>query len=109
MERAVVGGTTLEYESSGDGEPVVFVHGAFVADAFGPLVAEPSLRDKHRLITYRRRGYGSSHRPAGPFGVARQAADCRALLRHLGVERAHVVGHSLGGCVALQLALDVPA
>jgi pimeloyl-ACP methyl ester carboxylesterase len=40
--------------------------------------------------------------------VSRQAADCRELLRHLGVGRAHVVGHSYGGAVALQLALDAP-
>lgn len=50
---------------------------------------------------------GSSHMPR-PADVAGQAADCRALLRYLGVERAHVVGHSYGGCVALQLALDAP-
>jgi pimeloyl-ACP methyl ester carboxylesterase len=40
--------------------------------------------------------------------MVRQAADCRALLGHLGVEQAHVVGHSFGGAVALQLALDTP-
>jgi pimeloyl-ACP methyl ester carboxylesterase len=40
--------------------------------------------------------------------VAQQAVDCRALLHHLGVERAHVVGHSYGGIVALQLALETP-
>jgi 3-oxoadipate enol-lactonase len=46
---------------------------------------------------------------AGPVSVAQQAADCRGLLRYLGVARAHVVGHSYGGCVALQLARDDPA
>jgi pimeloyl-ACP methyl ester carboxylesterase len=40
--------------------------------------------------------------------MARQAAACRALLHHLGAEPAHVVGHSFGGCIALQLALDAP-
>jgi pimeloyl-ACP methyl ester carboxylesterase len=40
--------------------------------------------------------------------VARQAADCLALMRHLGIDRAHVAGHSYGGAVALQLALDAP-
>jgi pimeloyl-ACP methyl ester carboxylesterase len=50
---------------------------------------------------------GSSHTP-GAVSVERQAADCRALLRHLGVERAHVVGHSYGGVISLQLTLDTP-
>jgi pimeloyl-ACP methyl ester carboxylesterase len=107
MERAIVDGITLEYEVSGSGEPVVFIHGAFIADTFRPLVAEPSLADRYRLITYHRRGYMGSRTP-GPVSVARQAADCRGLLRHLSVERAHVVGHSFGGAVALQLALDTP-
>jgi pimeloyl-ACP methyl ester carboxylesterase len=108
MERAEVDGITLEYEVSGSGESVVFIHGAFIADTFQPLVAEPSLAESYRLITYHRRGYVGSSRTPDPVSVARQAADCRALLRHLGVERAHVVGHSFGGCVALQLARDAP-
>jgi pimeloyl-ACP methyl ester carboxylesterase len=109
VERALVNGITLEYEDSGtDGEPVVCIHGAFIADSFRPLVAEPSLVSRYRLITYHRRGYVGSSRTPGPISVAQQAADCLALLHHLGVERAHVVGHSFGGCVALQLALDAP-
>jgi pimeloyl-ACP methyl ester carboxylesterase len=104
--RASLDGTDLEYEVSGTGEPVVFIHGAFIADTFRPLLAEPSLAGRYRLILYHRRGYAGSSRASGPVSVALQAADCRALLRHLGVERAHIVGHSYGGDVALQLALD---
>jgi pimeloyl-ACP methyl ester carboxylesterase len=109
MERARADGTELEYEVAGSGEPAVLIHGAFIADTFRPLLAEPSLEGRYRLILYHRRGYAGSGRGPGPVGVAEQAADCRALLRHLGVARAHVVGHSYGGCVALQLALDDPA
>lgn len=108
MEQAVIDGITLEYEVSGTGEPVVFIHGALIADTFRPLLAEPSLAGRYQLINYHRRGYAGSTRPLGPVSVAQQAADCRALLRRLGVERAHVVGHSYGGSVALQLALDFP-
>ncbi len=108
MERASLDGAELEYEVSGTGEPVVFIHGAFIADTFRPLLAEPSLTGRYRLILYHRRGYAGSSRASEPVSVARQAADCRALLHHLGVEQAHVVGHSYGGDVAFQLALDTP-
>lgn len=106
--RADIDGVNLEYEDSGTGEPIVLIHGAFIADIFRTLVAEPSLSDRHRLITYARRGYAGSSVTPGPITVAQHASDCRALLSHLGVERAHVVGHSFGGCIALQLALDSP-
>jgi pimeloyl-ACP methyl ester carboxylesterase len=108
LERARTDGSELEYEVSGRGETAVFIHGAFIADTFRPLLAEPSLAGRYRLILYHRRGYAGSSRASEPVSIARQAADCRALLRHLGVERAHVVGHSYGGDVALQLALDAP-
>ena len=108
MQRASLDGAELEYEVSGTGEPVVFIHGAFIADTFRPLLAEPSVAGRYRLILYHRRGYVGSSHPSEPVSVARQAADCRALLHHLSVERAHVVGHSYGGDVALQLALDTP-
>jgi pimeloyl-ACP methyl ester carboxylesterase len=108
LDRARLDGADLEYEVSGTGEPVLFIHGAFIADTFRPLLAEPSLSGRYRLILYHRRGYAGSSRASGPVSVARQAGDCCALLSHLGVERAHVVGHSYGGDVALQLALDAP-
>ena len=108
MERVVVDDVTLAYRVSGSGDPAILIHGALFADSFLPLLNEPVLTDRHRTILYHRRGYGESSRGIGPVSIARQAADCRAVLRHLGIERAHVVGESLGGCVALQLALDAP-
>ncbi len=106
VPKAIVSGVDIEYEVSGDGEPVVFVAGALIADAFLPLVAEPALAHGFKLITYHRRGYGESGYVAGSIGE--QATDCMELLRHVGVERTHVVGHSFGGAVALQLAMDSP-
>lgn len=108
MERATTDGAELEYEASGAGEPVVCIDGVLIADTFRPLLAAPGLAGRYRLIRYHRRGYAGSSRASGPISIARQAADCRAVLRQLGVERAHVVGHSYGGAVVLQLALDAP-
>ena len=108
MDRAKIDSAELEYEGAGTGEPVLCIDGVLIADTFRPLLAAPSLAGRYQLIRYHRRGYAGSSPTAGPISVARQAADCRALLRHLGVARAHVVGHSYGGAVALQLALDTP-
>jgi 3-oxoadipate enol-lactonase len=72
------------------------------------LLAESALASGHELLVYHRRGYAGSTHAAGALTVAQHAADCRALLRHLGIERTHVVGHSYGSAVALQLALDSP-
>jgi pimeloyl-ACP methyl ester carboxylesterase len=108
MQRAALNGIGLEYEVRGMGEPVLLVHGALVADWFAPLMAQPNLTERYRLINYHRIGYGGSTRVNVPVSIADQAAHCRALLEHLGVECAHVVGHSSGANIAMQLALDAP-
>ena len=98
----------LEYESHGEGEPVLLIHGSHVADAFLPLTREAALADRYRLIRYHRRGFAGSDPHSGPFSVEEQAQDALALVKHLGLERAHVVGHSYGAVTAVQLALDAP-
>ena len=108
MDRAEIDGITLEYEDSGVGQPVVCIHGAFIADAFRPLLSVSSLADRYRLISYHRRGYVHSSAVGKTVSLAEEASDCRNLLLHLGVRRAHVVGHSFGGAIALQLAFDAP-
>ena len=109
MDRVeVVRGIELAYELVGSGPSIVCIHGALMADTFRPLVAESTLGE-FRRITFHRRGYGdSSPLPSSGMTMEQQAADCAALLRRLGIPRAHVVGHSLGGSIALQLALDSP-
>ena len=99
----------LEYESNGDGEAVLLIHGALIADAMLPLTREASLADRYRLIRYRRRGHGGSDPVPAAFSTEQQARDAAALLTHLGVERAHVIGHSGGGVIALALAIEAPS
>jgi pimeloyl-ACP methyl ester carboxylesterase len=98
----------LEYEAQGQGEPVLLIHGAFISDALLPVAREAALAKRHRVIWYRRRGYGGSDPVSPPFSIEQQAGDAHALLDHLGVEQAHVVGHSGGGVIATQLALQAP-
>jgi pimeloyl-ACP methyl ester carboxylesterase len=98
----------LEAFDWGSGEPVVFVQTALTADELGPLSNEPALEERYRKILYHRRGYAGSSPVDGPGSITRDAADCRALLAALGVERAHLVGLSYSGAVGLQLAADAP-
>jgi pimeloyl-ACP methyl ester carboxylesterase len=98
----------LEYRVRGTGEPVVLVHAGLFAEWFQPLLDQPALAARYRLLSFHRVGYAGSSRVGGPVSIARQAAHVRALMRHLGIDRAHVVGHSSGGNIALQLALDAP-
>jgi len=109
MQRASVEpGVELEYWILGTGEPVILLHGGLFADWFQPLLAEPALTARYRVVSLHRVGYAGSSRVAGPVSIARQAAQVRALMQRLGIERAHIVGHSSGGNIALQLALDAP-
>jgi pimeloyl-ACP methyl ester carboxylesterase len=108
MERVSVNGAELEVAVQGSGETIVFIHGAGFADSYLPLAIDPAVRDHYRTVRYRRRGFGGSSPVDGPMPVAAHASDCRALLAALDVAKAHVVGHSYGGAVALQLAVDAP-
>jgi pimeloyl-ACP methyl ester carboxylesterase len=98
----------LEYEVRGVGEAILLIHGAYIQDALLPL-ANNAAMNSYRLIRYHRRGYGRSARHQQALSISREAQDALALLQHLGVERANVVGYSSGGVVALELALTAPA
>jgi pimeloyl-ACP methyl ester carboxylesterase len=104
MERVIVDGVPLEYEVAGDGERVVLIHAGVVADFFAPLMGRPELRG-YRLIRYHRAGYAGSRPVDGAVGIGQHSAHCHALLRHLGIDRAHLVGHSSSAAIAVQLAL----
>jgi pimeloyl-ACP methyl ester carboxylesterase len=106
--RANLDGVELEYVIRESGEPVVLMHAGVCADFFAPLAAEPALADRYRVLRYHRVGYAGSSRLPGPVSIADQAEHCRALMHHLGIERAHVVGHSSSAMMAIQLALDAP-
>jgi len=109
MEHFQSDGAVIEYQVQGKGEPVLLVPLSLVADGLGcPLLERPELATRYQLIHYHRRGYLGSTRGSEPLTAARQAGDAAALLKHLGVSRAHVAGHSFGALIALQLALDAP-
>ncbi len=108
MDPSSIDPTGLEFDVVGRGEPVIFIHGVLIADIFRPLLAEPSLVDRYRVCLYHRHGCAGSAHTSSRSSIAGEATACRVLMQALGMQRAHIVGHSLGGAIALQLALDAP-
>jgi pimeloyl-ACP methyl ester carboxylesterase len=108
MDHLRLGQVELAYQVVGSGAPVVLIHAGALADFFAPLQTPPALADHHLVIRYHRIGYGASSRPPAPVEITDQADHCRRLLAHLGIPAAHIVGHSSGGLIALQLARQAP-
>src|SRR5688572_10442688 len=108
MDCARLDAVELEYQVVGSGEAVLLIPPGPLADGFLPFLSEGALAEHYRLIQYHRRGQAGSSEATPPVSYAEQAADAAGLLSHLGVSRAHVVGHSTGANIALQLALDRP-
>jgi len=108
MQTAENGDVKLTYETKGQGRPVLCLHGHTQDHrVFNPLV-EPLTDGGQQLILPDLRGHGKSSRPDQGYHWSHHAADMVAVLDDAGVERAVVVGFSVGGGVALELALIYP-
>jgi pimeloyl-ACP methyl ester carboxylesterase len=103
------GGVGLYYEEAGGGTPVLFIH-EFAGDhrSWEPQVR--FLARRHRCVTYAARGYPPSDVPTDPAAYSQElaVADALAVLDHLGIQRAHIVGLSMGAFCALHLGLARP-
>ena len=101
-------GCQLAYRISGDGPPALFIQGVNThGDGWLPQVQD--LKHRFTCLTFDNRGMGNSERGADKISVDRMADDARAIMAAVGWESAHLVGHSLGGGIALQLALTARA
>jgi pimeloyl-ACP methyl ester carboxylesterase len=104
---APVNDIQMYYAVYGEGEPVLLIHGGLGnADVWGYQV--PALAAGHKVIVADSRGHGRSTRSAKPFGYQLMADDYLALLDHLGIERAALVGWSDGGIIGLDIAIRHP-
>jgi pimeloyl-ACP methyl ester carboxylesterase len=105
--QAEVNGVKLWYDVSGDGEPVVQIHGAgFGHFNFAP--ATPELSKHFKVVDFDMRGYGSSDRPVQQYDMDVCADDVAVVLGALGIEGAHVHGTSMGGMIAIVFAGKYP-
>jgi len=104
---ADVNGIKLYYETRGTGRPLVLLHGGLGAiEMFGPNLA--ALSAGRQVIAVDLQGHGRTVDIDRPLSVELMADDIAALIRHLGLERADIMGYSLGGGVALQTAIRHP-
>jgi pimeloyl-ACP methyl ester carboxylesterase len=105
---APVNGLQMYYEIHGSGEPLVLQHGAFGAiDLWGPILT--TLAQNHQVIAVEFQGHGHTADIIDrPLSYEQMADDVAALLDHLGIAQADVVGYSMGGTTGLQLAIRHP-
>jgi 3-oxoadipate enol-lactonase len=102
-------GTRIHYEIRGQGAPLALVFG-YAGSSRG--WGEPFLKlleTRFRTILIDNRGTGESDKPEKPFSMADMAADAASVLDHAGIERAHLMGISMGGMIAQEFALNHPA
>jgi pimeloyl-ACP methyl ester carboxylesterase len=104
---ATSNGARIAYAAAGDGPAVLCIQGVGVIGAgWGPQV--PALSSHFRAITFDHRGVGGSTCPPTPLSIEAMAADAAAIIDAESCARFHVVGHSMGGLIALHLALTMP-
>jgi 3-oxoadipate enol-lactonase len=107
MERALINGVGLAYELRGEGAPIVMIHGAQGDQSmFAGLAA--AFAKNYRVLTFDQRGSGLSDKPDVPYSIAMLADDTAGLMDHLRIPAAHVIGVSMGGTIAQELALRHP-
>jgi pimeloyl-ACP methyl ester carboxylesterase len=107
MSHANVNGLSLYYEEHGSGEPLVLLHGGISAGEMFEAIL-PELSAQRRVITVDLQGHGGTADVDRPLRPQTMADDVAALIEHLGLPEADVMGYSLGGFVALRTALQHP-
>jgi 3-oxoadipate enol-lactonase len=107
MPKLLVNNTAIYYEATGQGEPLLFIHG-LASNGRSWKKQVPVFSQKYQVITLDIRGHGRSDKPIEPYSIKLFAADALELLKKLGIGSAHVVGFSMGGMIAFQLAVDAP-
>jgi pimeloyl-ACP methyl ester carboxylesterase len=97
----------VAWEERGDGAPLLLIQGlGYGRWSWAPIV--PALAERYRVLWFDNRGIGDSDKPDGPYTAKLMASDALQVLDEAGIERAHVLGASLGGMVAQEVAAETP-
>ena len=107
MPMITLGDLNVFYETHGQGEPVLLIHGLGSSTEDWDLQVKALQRD-FTVVTYDVRGHGKTAKPAGKYSVMQFSNDVAKLIDHLGIGSVHVMGLSMGGMIAFQLATDRP-
>src|SRR6266496_836799 len=105
---ADVNGLHMYYELYGEGSPLVLLHGGMLTIDLNFATLIPALAREHQLIGVEMQGHGRTADIDRAITPAALASDVVALLDQLGIDRAHVFGHSMGGAVTLELGVSHP-
>ncbi|KAJ55417.1 hypothetical protein ACMU_12025 [Actibacterium mucosum KCTC 23349] len=98
----------IHYQQTGQGPDIVLVHGLFCNIAFWWFRVAPKLAETHRVTALDLRGHGFSAMSGEGYRATDLGADVVALMQHLDIKDAHLIGHSFGGAVALAAAVQAP-
>lgn len=107
MPKARVNGINISYKVEGAGEPLVLIMG-FTGTRRGWIFQKPAFRKHFQLIMFDNRGVGGSDKPSGPYTMGAMADDTIGLMDHLGIGKAHILGVSMGGMIAQEVAINHP-
>ena len=107
MPSVSVGDIKIFYQDVGEGEPLVLIMG-FGGDHMAWALQMADFSAQYRVIAFDNRGVGQSDAPDHPYTIRMMAGDALGLMDALGVDSAHVIGVSMGGMIAQELALARP-
>lgn len=107
MPKAYVNGININYKVEGEGEPLILVMG-FTGTGQAWFFQTRAFKKYYKVVTFDNRGVGKTDKPSEPYTMKTMADDTIGLMDHLGIDKAHILGASMGGLIAQEVAINYP-
>ena len=107
MPKAKVDGINIRYKVDGEGEPLILIMG-FAAPRWAWFFQTRAFKKHYKVITFDNRGVGKTDKPSEPYTIKTMADDTIGLMDYLGIDKAHILGYSMGGIIAQELIIHYP-